>query len=127
MSKTCLGCRKTFSRGAGLKKHQKQHPSHSKLTVSEVFEECRISKSPITDAFCDADVVHLPEMDLERRKLFGEFVPRISSVENWRSSYSFDEIRRIILADMLRSKKPVSVFMMFILVLLIIIAQSLES
>jgi hypothetical protein len=120
MSKTCLGCGKTFTRVAGLRKHQKQHPT--KLTISEVFKECGIPKSPITDAFCDADVLHLPEMDLERRKLFGDFIPRISTLENWKSSYSFDKIRRIVLADILRSKKPVSVFMRFILLLLTIIA-----
>ena len=76
--------------------------------VSTVFKEYGTPKSPITDTICNTELVHLPAADPARLELFGRFVPRISNVDNWKTSYSFDKIRRIMLGDMLRSKGPVS-------------------
>lgn len=109
MSHSCPGCTTVFARSDTLKRHLDRFPGHSKLTISEVCKEHRVPRSPITDALCDADLVYLPAAGPERLELFGDFVPRISSVRNWKSSYSFDEIRHIMLSNMLQSNDPVSV------------------
>jgi hypothetical protein len=118
MSIICPGCNGAFTRGSSLSRHQKRFPSHSKLTIAGVFKEYNVLKSPITDALCNADLVHLPDAESERRELFGDFVPRISDVEYWKSSYSFDDIRSITLSQMLQRKIPVSLLMVISFVLL---------
>jgi len=109
MRTICLGCNKSFARRDILKRHLIKNPSHSKLTIPEVFREYNIPKSPITDALCNADLVHLPIADPKRLELFGDYVPRISSVENWKSTYSFEDMRRITLGDLLRSNTPIGI------------------
>jgi hypothetical protein len=113
MSEICMKYKRTFTKGSSLRRYQERFPSHSELAVSGVFEEYRVPRSPITDALCNADLAHLPAIEPERRELFREFVPRISSVENWKPSYSFDEIRRITLGDIMRSKNPISTLIVF--------------
>jgi hypothetical protein len=108
MSNICPGCNGTFATRSSLTRHQNRFPGHSKLTIAGVFEEYNVLKSPITDALCDADLAHLPAAESIQRELFGDFVPRISGVQNWKSSYSFDDIRRITLGEMLQTKIPVS-------------------
>jgi len=76
MSNVCPECARSFTGAFSLKKHLEQQPSHSKITVSEVFKDYGIPRSPITDALCDADLVQLPAMDSKRLEMFGDFVPR---------------------------------------------------
>jgi len=113
MTKICPGCEGTFARVDTLKRHLENFPGHSKHAISTVFEEHSIPRSPITDAFCGADLVHLSAMETGRLELFGQFVPRISSVDNWKSSHSFQDIRRITLGDMLQGNNPVMMPIVF--------------
>jgi hypothetical protein len=106
----CLECKRTFSRGTHLRRHQERLHNHSKPTISGVFEEYSVPQSPITNALCDADLEHLPAIKAhpERFDAFGEFLPRISSVGSWKFSYSFEEMRNITLGEMIQCKNPVS-------------------
>lgn len=108
MSNACFGCGRTFSKQYALKRHQQTFPSHSRLTIAGFFNEHRVPRSPITDALRDADLIYLPTAEPERLALFGDLLPRISNIGHWKSSYSFDDIRRIMLSSMLQSNDPVS-------------------
>lgn len=93
--------------------HHERFPSHSKLTVSEVFKEHNVDRRPITDALRDADLLYLPAAKTKQLEMFGDFAPRIASVKGWKSSYSFKDIRRITLSSMMQSTNPVSMYILF--------------